>query len=1715
MRYLIWFLLIVEISMTSAQDYEPGTFPFTLDKTTFYISADSSSFQQNDFILGWQWAHGGKISKALNVNQGHVNRGFVLDSLTTSTNLIVNSFGNTHCQGGEVLNGRGIQYEPTLEIDSINPEDLVLRLGDTTRSVFGFRHRRGRVITDSTDENFNRRIFEGDSLYNQVILSDPWPNNELYEEGYNEYNDIAEEYLGRTLHFSINLRRDDSLIDNAEILKIELPYELYGGDSNNIQFRNVPKGGINDTLPYCRGTIRDTTIAAPGTRMLIITRDMIPPNNKDITISAFFKVNGDTINYHNPQIKSDYVTYNTSEIDKIGIKITYIDPEYKKLMIDWVRLETPHTQKLLRGEYDIAITDAVQDDIETFYDTSYTNNGHRLFRYNTHIEGHLYNWISEKYFNKLIGNIATGEVNTYYPKLYEYYVNPPDRWLCDFSTNTWISAPYSRRIYSHGDPLNEARTIGVINGYCGMKDSTIAETDSAISHYETYTRIDNNYLPITYFIDYPNDISKYEEAIFYHGNKWKLSSLLNTENNLYYAFFRDKAAGSLFSDKFWWCQNQIHINWSTLTNFDPNDETLSTLITNFRPLTGEEYRVLTNIPLILGAKGLLYDGAFTNGLSSSKSKTGIYDYTCISPEEIKDTIEAWDDYRFLRSDSAGADYIKNDDEIFEIDERIYSFDDLAQYMNRPKDKIYMGRKSLRLEMKKQHDWIEAVGSTLMNLRLQCYYGKGLKKWYLQHSKYSDSLINNYIDLDYIRTKHPSSFFIEGNSAYNYEDSSFYDISILSDSETDSNMNNTFYVGIVNRRTSPLVLTDGSYKFYSTADFDDRVNGNDNTKLWGGYEDVEYWKDLWWQREGCREITIPFNYRKDGVDSNDYCLLKITELGNDLYSSDTIKWWWRSPEFHQTVDTTIGQDSDISLKFLPGEGKILKVEILSPPKDISGHLDHSNQNKLIAYPYYDSTRITDSLFYHLVYFKEDTVITPTPKVINQVYYCRSKILGKDTDYENIEWEREICISDTIDLSGSILDSISCDYPSLVVRKDISGIVKAYIVYSCEGTEEVVQDRIVETILEVNDIDASKIIDAQGEIIGLYNTDSTRNRHEWGNPVINASYRMNYYAWSDSLNGIFVGCKEPEITGRIDNNGIGNDTIYLSWNNDNIYTKHPSFNSYSHIDSTEDNCALVWQESKSGGDFNQIYYTRIRFYLDTLRSYFPSTPGPYAVVDGSYDFNYDSSIVKLTGVDSDANCEYPVVSRKLGKYNFTNQTPDNYRPNRQDVILWQEDYSWIFISIPLENILIGSRSIKFHDNSNTANLWDINSEKRIVSFFADLTHPTVNFGLPFFAIRGLPTGPGRKVKFCPEDFAVDFNYGGNGLGDWITQLPIGTHSILYNGDFADCAMYYLDPIATGTLPHLSQFPSVNDELWKNRQVFEANTNAPPDIYTSAKGFYRTNDNEIIAEPLFGYRVINDSLKANYMVSLPKVDESYLEIQLPYQEVEDADFGNYYIQVKKDTLFSEYFDVEESSILEFKCMGLDTTMFHLEIEKKDPNQFTNIPLPEIISDTAGILRIYLINGDGSDYRLLFINGDITNGYYTEEIYLGGLPVNDTLSSRTKANNRLIIDLNGQSYQSVDGNRIKLNVYPNPANDKIFASAYYPVSYYTTTERNNSILIKLCSSVGEIYYEQEVKPGETIVIPTHDLSQGIYFLRAYENFSNFRKEIVSPTTEPIIISR
>jgi hypothetical protein len=172
MKNKIFILLVIVFSLNAfAQNRYPAPFKlnYELGSTSGIAKVlDPNDFEQNTFFITTQWSGHTKMLDALKFNSVQGSTGFdnfqYQDPNLHKFEDIPNSNGNVSqiIIENKIANwSRVFQYEPTLALDPNQPDELVIRSGDTTHPVFGFTYRRGRVLTDSTDPNFNRLIIDG------------------------------------------------------------------------------------------------------------------------------------------------------------------------------------------------------------------------------------------------------------------------------------------------------------------------------------------------------------------------------------------------------------------------------------------------------------------------------------------------------------------------------------------------------------------------------------------------------------------------------------------------------------------------------------------------------------------------------------------------------------------------------------------------------------------------------------------------------------------------------------------------------------------------------------------------------------------------------------------------------------------------------------------------------------------------------------------------------------------------------------------------------------------------------------------------------------------------------------------------------------------------------------------------------------------------------------------------------------------------------------------------------------------------------------------------------------------------------------------------------------------------------------------------------------------------------------------------------------------
>ncbi|MFH1052739.1 MAG: metallophosphoesterase [bacterium] len=1676
---------------------------------TTLINSEHPDFDIEGMVFGWQWGGNIHLTRAMNMNQTHYSDATIdLDEIPDSSYVIRGTDGiwANAGNGTNAMQAMGIQYEPALKIT--NPGSFKTREADSADPVFGFRYIHDDVgFTDTT-------IILIDSICSgEVVLKNIWPGDTKETIHRGSSHNTNPESNGKKFYIDMQVKKHDifnNTADGDSVLQVKVKYKKNGSSTwNDIKFSQIPYGGNLEWGTFLRYDEKYTSLDEyRGKFRNLIHSDSIPHTDID-SIAKFDTTLQDTVMYYDttqyhthidsslyvedkmlpfmcePIMLSGYFVCDglknpiiiDSKNDSLDIEVTYLGNT--DIEIDWIRLVTPHARRLLLGEFDSLIVANTQRDLDSL---TKNDKGLKAIRFYTRDEIGTSFWLACRYYNRLVGNLGTTEEDGAYDSLFRYYVGAKERWINMGSPGRRVAAPF---LYTTDDDNitfpKYAYGLGLGPGYNGIN-----RNDVLTSGYETFICRNGDstasYAYTMKFLDTIQNLIEYRKKIEYMYMKSSFQGYL--ESVAYRDFVQDKKF--LYSGDIWWHHELLGCNFDTVQDVTVENGLYIKAGDANRQKTGEEFRSLIMSHILKGAKGLLFDRdrAHDSFIDDYKCWTGLMAY---GKEDIIDSVT---DNGIIYSDSIGGDFVINNDPNG-LDKHI-PLSTIADSQHVSIDRIYVGQKSTRVELKHIIDYCKENENTLMNLQLQAWFGKGYKTWYNQHGDYNDSILKNFVSLDTADWKLRRTAVYDSTLFLTEEpwDSAFFDVTLLRDKR--QSMDTVFYIGIQNRRTDPLILYPGldiepmienNYmRFLTTAEFYDSCNESKNL------ESYARMRELYLRRLGCREITIPFNFLNT-IKTQNKCMLQIAELGGDLYLQDTSKWFWRSPVYYKYIDTTIWEDKDLVVRLLPGEGKFLKVTVLRGDNNISGYLEHSNQTKIVAHPILDGERETDSIRYHSVYFKkvnDSCALSPYG-----IFYRRSSILdGGCSPNELINWENEIYLS--YNINGECIfpwsyDTLSCDHPSIIVRKKDDSTLYAYIVYDCLPYKTPsICGYIVESILEVNGGTASLIsTHAIGSYDGAEN-DSSERKIEWGTPVVNASANGNYYAWSDSIKfsqdnpndfeGIVIGYRS------LNSPNYCLEDSAISWNGGK--PRHPSVNPYSLIDEGENECALVWQEEFDNRD--NIFCTRLKYDENNnkITYYFPKN----RYYTSTYlNFNQDSTIIHINNLYNNNNT-YPVIYRSLDFLDYYS-------------IYWQSDpdkVGW--------NMRIGNGQIYFKGNSQNQ-MYNARVPNLIWSPIYNLSQPNVSQGFDDTLSQG------EHIYYHMLGFLNNNN---------IFEVGRVPQMISFDNSFSKTSfesLWQVSDISSGYQPHLSSnkdYLSFN-EKWKNRRIFNTDSQSNVNIETSNRDLYRRTENEVNYEGYAGFA----SNTFYYYVGYASIDGEDLSWNLPYYEVIDSLNRKYYEPYNGDSIYTDYFNVAPltTADIDFMVYANNATSTTIGLEGHPSYTFTVLPIPQNTTDSTGTLLQYtFVNMLNTEYRLIFINHDST-AEYNEELVIGGLPVGDTILAKRGENygGRIIIDLEtGQTRKLTEAGKMELKVFPNPAKDEVFVTVNYPVKYMLENSDNiNKAKVRLFSITGEKLYEFLVRPGETIRIPTTEFTQGLYFIQAEEKIDKWQLDYLAPTVERVMIER
>jgi len=993
------------------QDFEPtqAKFIYGQDVDSTYLSTGNPRFQQRGFMLGWHWGNGPTLSNALKMSQAHEAtrvpgslNGPLMDVpdsyFRDSVDIIMNTpVVGHHWDKFSPSLGISMQWEPALLID--NPPEFKTIVGDTTRPIFGFK----TIVGDFVDSRLklSSKIPNG-----TIVLTDNWPDDAFYRsidttadniqyvmygsDSINQrpipnYPIFYRDYNGTNLYLSLNLRRDDTstVQNNDNVLAIRIKYYTPSEDSGWVKFNLIPDWDRDSiiNLPNGRGRIRrlnDTTACTAFS----IKKSMLPiltdSGRKDITISAKM-IFDDSITLHNLRLRTSWSDTISTHIARLKIDVTYMDNS-TPISIDWVRIESKVAQDLFRGKYDSAIVANARAAITHLTTPEFQSRGIRPYRFYLKDEHLPEDWGAHRYINKLIGNICVDEArfrdieqSNAYPLQRMYYLELPEFWAAVNSFNGGKAlVPYVRSGHNSDDPLGHLGSFGINGGYArsywGQSDSNFNIYDTLHSDYETNVGgiFDSNGNWVSYrnFTDIKAmDAEKYRTWIYGIDHTQEV-----IERSLYDLMCGSKYQKYLFSGQKWWLQNWVgnDLTLNSVRQVYQDSIGNNTVLMGGHSISGEEASQAIWQPLILGAKGLIYDLEPSDGYPT---RIGLWHGQKYFNKDIADTADTLDpdlvripvnhrltlaqrtallasDTALLYSDLVGGDYITiptgpNDSlwDYTRIQDYLPKYATMKDFLGLETNRLYIGRKSARTSMYKIHEWVRANEETLMKLRLQAWLGKGYRKWYAQGSQItSDSIMKQYIDIGNIKTRPLGRVDTNRNPYYEQSsiDSGFYDITILKDT-TDLN-GAGIYLGVQNRRTDPLIydVVNNKMIFTPTAEFDQHVQSTDSAE-------AALWQSRWWQRQGAREIRIPVNPSFNNFNAKTVSVREFNNLSD----------WFANEPYNNVIDTMLEVEDGkgyITIKLLPGQGKILRIEFETG--DTIGDVVKNNDVKIILNPSMD-------------------------------------------------------------------------------------------------------------------------------------------------------------------------------------------------------------------------------------------------------------------------------------------------------------------------------------------------------------------------------------------------------------------------------------------------------------------------------------------------------------------------------------------------------------------------------------------------------------------------------------------------------------------------------------------------------------------------------------------------------------------------------------------
>lgn len=513
-KIIILFIICIGYTLEAQDRTDPASILPILD-----YPASLYNFNQTEFVRGWNWgSESRKLDSALKMNTVHTTpfiQNFTQNNqdkyrFPNGTNWVL---AGTPVADGDrfpaITQAQAMQYEPSIRnFDTTN--NYTLPSGDVSGSVFGFLYNNPIFNVNQNVTNnlvLRKQILTNNGIDSALVLSNPWPNGELFtmDEKITEDLVLGNETIkmnamnGTKWYLSLRIKALNQISStnlNDTVLKIRIPYQAKRLNNNSsvdivnsyISFDSLPNPGnsassvksiMDSRTPATNlGYAKLLSNSSVKKREFAITRAMLKKiyptdtNSDYITVSASFTTDGVNDSLMQNSEGRDLPNFNQSHrITNMGIDVVYCGKE--DVAIDWIRIETPQYQELVRGRYDALIASVLRNAIDTVH--KYRPD-QKIYRFCSMDEFWVSNWHSQRYFNKLVGGNLMGELGSCDANRFLLATDFKEFWGGNLSMppKAETCMPYiyrtDKKVGNVQQDFPRENTLGLSNGVRGLTD---------------------------------------------------------------------------------------------------------------------------------------------------------------------------------------------------------------------------------------------------------------------------------------------------------------------------------------------------------------------------------------------------------------------------------------------------------------------------------------------------------------------------------------------------------------------------------------------------------------------------------------------------------------------------------------------------------------------------------------------------------------------------------------------------------------------------------------------------------------------------------------------------------------------------------------------------------------------------------------------------------------------------------------------------------------------------------------------------------------------------------------------------------------------------------------------------------------------------------------------------------------------------------------------